>query len=118
MMNENKIFFTFDGVDDALIRAEKNKARQLRKTRWWQQKTAAGTCYFCGIKVGVKSLTMDHLIPLSRGGRSTKNNLVPSCKECNTRKKNALPVEWDEYMDLLNRKTSLTNPVEKNKTTD
>ncbi len=29
---------------------------------------------------------MDHLIPISRGGKSSKNNCVPSCKECNSKK--------------------------------
>lgn len=38
---------------------------------------------------------MDHLIPLVRGGKSTKNNLVPACKECNMKKKYALPWEWE-----------------------
>jgi len=94
-------FFGFDGIDESLIRAEREKARNLRKTRWWQQKTASGTCYYCKQKVGFKNLTMDHIIPLSRGGRSTKDNLVPCCKACNTRKKNALPVEWNEYLDSL-----------------
>ncbi len=32
--------------DEASIRRERDKARQLRKTRWWQQKTAAGQCWF------------------------------------------------------------------------
>ncbi len=90
-------FSGFDGIDDAIIRTERAKARELRKTRWWQQKTSSGACYYCGKKVGFKNLTMDHVIPLSRGGRSTKDNLVPCCKECNTRKKSSLPVEWDEY---------------------
>ena len=42
---------------------------------------------------------MDHLIPLARGGRSTKDNLVPSCKDCNNKKKSMLPVEWEEYIN-------------------
>jgi 5-methylcytosine-specific restriction endonuclease McrA len=42
---------------------------------------------------------MDHLVPLARGGRSTKNNLVPSCKDCNNKKKNMLPLEWEEYLE-------------------
>lgn len=96
-------FFSLDEPDEAFIRAERNKARELRKTRWWQQKTASGTCWYCGQKVGYHNLTMDHVIPLARGGRSTKDNLVPCCKECNTKKKNALPVEWDEYMEQLHR---------------
>lgn len=46
---------------------------------------------------------MDHVIPLSRGGRTEKFNVVPCCKDCNTRKKTCLPVEWEEYMATLKR---------------
>ncbi len=45
---------------------------------------------------------MDHLVPLTRGGRSTRDNLVPACKSCNNQKKNMLPLEWEEYLDTLN----------------
>lgn len=92
-------FFDFDGIDDATIRRERAKARELRKTRWWQQKTSAGVCYYCGKKVAYKDVTMDHLVPLARGGRSTKENLVPACKTCNTQKQSLLPLEWEEYLD-------------------
>lgn len=44
---------------------------------------------------------MDHHIPLSRGGTSERENLVPACKDCNTRKKYLLPHEWDEYLERL-----------------
>ncbi len=88
-----------DGVSDATIKQERAKARELRRTRWWQQKTAAGTCYYCAKQVAHCDLTMDHLIPLSRGGRSTKDNLVPCCKTCNNKKKTMLPVEWEEYIN-------------------
>ena len=98
-------FFSLDSVDEALIRVERSKARELRRSRWWQQKTSAGTCWYCGQKVGFKNLTMDHVIPLSRGGRSTKDNLVPCCKDCNIKKKSSLPVEWEEYMDSLNQRS-------------
>ena len=84
------------GVDEDSIRAERQKARALRKSRWWQQKTAAGICHYCNRKVAVKELTMDHVIPLSRGGRSSKGNLVPCCKACNTAKKDGMPVEIEE----------------------
>ena len=98
-------FFSLDSVDEALIRVERSKARELRRSRWWQQKTSTGTCWYCGQKVGFKNLTMDHVIPLSRGGRSTKDNLVPCCKDCNIKKKSSLPVEWEEYMDSLNQRS-------------
>ena len=92
-------FFDFDAPDDAEIRRERANARDLRKTRWWQQKTASGLCYYCGRKNAFKNLTMDHLVPLSRGGRSTKDNLVPCCKNCNNKKKGMLPLEWEEYLE-------------------
>ncbi len=87
-------FFSF-GVDDSFIRTERQKARALRKTRWWQQKTSSGTCHYCGRNVGIKNLTMDHVVPLSRGGRSTKGNLVPCCKKCNTAKQSDLPSDLE-----------------------
>ena len=94
-------FFQFDGVDEAEIRREREKARKLRKSRWWQQKLSSGVCYYCGKLFKPKELTMDHIVPLARGGRSTKDNLVACCKECNNKKKTLLPIEWDEYMESL-----------------
>jgi len=96
-------FFHFDGIDEAAIRREKDKARKLRKSRWWQQKLAIGVCYYCGRVFEPGDLTMDHIVPLARGGRSTKDNLVACCKECNNRKKTLLPIEWEEYMESLNK---------------
>ncbi len=96
-------FFHFDGVDEAEILREKDKARKLRKSRWWQQRLAIGVCYYCGGVFVPKDLTMDHIVPLARGGRSTKDNLVTCCKDCNNKKKTLLPIEWEEYMENLDR---------------
>ena len=96
-------FFQFDGVDESELRREKDKARKLRKSRWWQQKLAACSCYYCSRHFKLKDLTMDHIVPLARGGRSTKDNLVACCKECNNKKKTLLPIEWEEYMENLNK---------------
>ena len=88
-----------EGVPAAVLRREKERARALRRSRWWRQKIAAGVCHYCGRQVGADRLTMDHVVPLARGGRSTKANCVPCCKECNTRKKSDLLFEWPDYMD-------------------
>ena len=93
----------FDGVDDGLIRQEKGRARELRKSRWWKNKVATGQCYYCNQTFEPSRLTMDHVVPLAKGGRSEKNNLVACCKECNTRKKTMLAQEWQEYMDGLEK---------------
>lgn len=90
-------------IDTALLRREKDKARELRDSAWWKRKRSSGICYYCGRKFPPQDLTMDHLTPLSRGGRSTKSNLVPCCKDCNNRKKNMLPLEWGEYLGRLRR---------------
>lgn len=96
-------FFDFDAPDDGEIRAERGKARDLRKSRWWQQKTAPGLCYYCGEKFAFKDITMDHLVPLARGGRSTKDNLVPCCKDCNNLKKSMMPLEWEDYLERASK---------------
>lgn len=38
--------------------------------------------------------TLDHFIPVSRGGRTEPGNLVPACKSCNSKKKDADPMLW------------------------
>lgn len=75
------------------IRRERAKARDLRQSQWWKRKRAAGVCHYCGETFAPAGLTMDHLVPLARGGRSTKGNLVPACKACNSAKKNKLAFE-------------------------
>ncbi len=90
-------------VDESQIRQEREKARTLRQQHWWKNRIAKGTCHYCGRAVAPRDLTLDHIVPLARGGRSTKNNCVPACKECNNRKKNLLPMEWEEYLQHLKK---------------
>jgi 5-methylcytosine-specific restriction enzyme A len=99
----NEVDFSLDGIDEKAIRQERAKARDLRKSRWWQQKIATGICHYCQRHCRPDELTMDHIVPVSRGGKSTKANLAPTCKDCNTRKKIMLPLEWEEYMERLDR---------------
>ena len=69
------------------IKKEKEKARALRDSVWWQNQLAKGECYYCGQTFAKKDLTMDHIVPLSRGGKSTKGNVVTACQPCNSDKK-------------------------------
>lgn len=81
-------------VDEAFIKRERARARELRDSQWWKRRRASGVCHYCGREVGVRALTMDHLVPIIRGGRSTRGNVVPACKPCNDAKKHSLPFEW------------------------
>jgi 5-methylcytosine-specific restriction protein A len=94
-------------ISEETIRKEKQKARLLRNSAWWMRKTSEGRCYYCSREVGRPNLTMDHIVPLSRGGKSKKGNIVPACKECNNKKKYLLPIEWQEYLDRLSGKSYL-----------
>jgi 5-methylcytosine-specific restriction endonuclease McrA len=85
-------------TDEADIRRERQKARDLRGSQWWKRRCAKGICYYCGRKIPAQELTMDHIVPISRGGKSTKGNVLPCCKECNNQKKQLLPMEWQEYL--------------------
>ncbi|TCK62499.1 HNH endonuclease [Seleniivibrio woodruffii] len=93
----------FIPADDRHIKKEKEKARELRQKQWWKNKLAEGVCHYCGEKFPPSELTMDHIVPIARGGTSTKGNVVPACKECNNKKKYLLPIEWEEYLDTLKR---------------
>ncbi len=93
-------------LDSSQIRAERNKARQLRNSQWWKRRCAKGLCYYCGQPTPAAELTMDHIIPLARGGKSTKGNVVPACKNCNNKKKQLLPMEWESYLDRLQQKAN------------
>lgn len=88
-------------IDSDLLKRERARARELRDSQWWKRKLSAGVCYYCRRHVGFRALTMDHLVPLGRGGRSIRGNVVPACKDCNTRKQSLLPVEWTQYLDRL-----------------
>ena len=88
-------------VTEEDIKREREKARTLRKTRWWKQRLSRGICYYCGRRFAPDELTMDHIVPIVRGGKSTKNNLAAACKDCNNKKKHMLPMEWDEYLTNL-----------------
>ena len=86
-------------VSEQEIKWEKDKARQLRNTQWWKNRLARGICHYCGALYHPRELTMDHIVPIVRGGKSTRGNVVPACKECNNKKKHMLPLEWAEYME-------------------
>jgi 5-methylcytosine-specific restriction enzyme A len=96
-------------VGEAELRRERARARELRQSAWWKRRRAVGRCAYCGRPTPPRALTMDHRIPLVRGGRSTRGNLVPACKACNSAKKYLLPTEWEAYLRSLAEKNPWTS---------
>ncbi len=85
-------WFSID-ADPEHVARERERARALRKTSWWQRRIQRGVCAYCGKATPQRELTMDHIVPIARGGRSVKGNVAPACKDCNSRKKLLTPAE-------------------------
>jgi 5-methylcytosine-specific restriction endonuclease McrA len=51
-------------------------------------------CYWCAAEIPIGKRTIDHVIPLAKGGAHCMRNLVPACKRCNSRKGSKLPHEF------------------------
>lgn len=94
-MSKEREYFALDPAhtDPARVRKEREKAQKLKKSQWWKQKLAAGLCHYCNRKFKAAELTMDHVVPIARGGTSTPGNVVPACKSCNQDKKLSTPVD-------------------------
>ena len=68
-------------------------------------------CQYCGDKKSATALTLDHILPRSRGGDSTPVNVVTACIACNNRKANRTPDE--ARMPLLTTQTALRVKLER-----
>ena len=73
-----------------LLRYIKHYTRQLRANRNRIYKRDGYECVYCGSS---RNLTLDHVIPKSRGGSNSWTNLVTSCQKCNLKKADRTPEE-------------------------
>ena len=64
----------------------------LTASEWEALKTAWGGCAYCGIDAS--ALQKDCVLAISRGGRYTLTNVVPSCRSCNASKCNDEVTAW------------------------
>ncbi len=69
-------------------------------------------CQYCGVSVSRDTASMDHVIPVSRGGSTSWQNIVTSCMPCNTRKGSKLiqparKPQQPSYYELANARKQL-----------
>lgn len=62
-----------------------------------------GICACCGRKLNPKTMTIEHIIPLSRGGTNEEKNLTVLCYDCNQRKGNFLFLPMGFYNALRDK---------------
>lgn len=68
-------------------------------------------CQYCGEKKAASDLTLDHILPRSRGGDNSPVNIVTACVPCNNRKGNRTPAE--ARMPLLTSQSALRVKLER-----
>ncbi len=74
---------------------------------WWRQEQLERGCAYCESP----AQTLDHVIPVARGGESCPGNLVPACQTCNSRKKHSDPLPWIYRMRAEFIETILIRPM-------
>ncbi len=95
MSKQEDSYYELDPLwtDPKRLKKEREKAKKLRKSQWWLNQIQKRKCHYCEKNFPPEKLTMDHIVPLARGGSSTPGNVVPSCNQCNQNKKLEIPVE-------------------------
>lgn len=69
----------------------------------WKKKVEQyeNTCIYCGRKPKAgERISIDHFVPLSRGGSHSLDNLVPACTRCNNSKNDCMPWEWPKLQRM------------------
>ncbi|HRK01579.1 MAG TPA: HNH endonuclease [Oligoflexia bacterium] len=80
-------------ADAKHISKERARAQKLKASQWWRTKLNQGVCHYCEAQFKPADLTMDHVVPVARGGKSQPGNVVPACRACNASKKLHTPVD-------------------------
>jgi 5-methylcytosine-specific restriction endonuclease McrA len=73
------------------IKIPYEKLLSIKPTKNLVKKLGNYTCAYCG---SYQNLTVDHLIPTSRGGEHSFQNMVCACRRCNEEKGDRTPQEW------------------------
>ena len=80
----------------AVVRLRKPHRRHANPVRFSRVNIYARDghrCQYCGVKCTIDGLTYDHVVPRSRGGKTSWDNIVSCCYACNARKANRTPAE-------------------------
>lgn len=94
---------------------------KIKRRKWTEEekhdilKECQSRCCCCGIKLNMKTLTMEHVVPISKGGENVRDNLIVLCKKCNQAKANKFVWPKGYYMALKDgaKMTAISKYVEK-----
>lgn len=93
--NKGMKHVTEDQAIAMCFEAPSAKAKEKRKPNYRKEKEKlllkSSACHWCGVELTIDTATLDHKVPLSRGGLNNFNNYVLACFCCNQRRGNAMP---------------------------
>ena len=92
----NKLAWVEDGILKLRVEASFRKAMY----ELTYELKGRNVCEYCGKTFLDEDMTLDHMIPQERGGPTITNNLVPSCRECNSKKSNMTAEQYIKYKNL------------------
>jgi 5-methylcytosine-specific restriction endonuclease McrA len=72
------------------VRRHTSRSRKVKRRRLWQSHPF---CVYCGCALTLEVATLDHVVPLSKGGTNSADNLVLACQSCNRKKADGLPTQ-------------------------
>lgn len=92
-----KGYYPYDTKRNISLHKKKRKKYTMQQRKIIYEKSN-GCCELCGKKLFYDDMTLDHIIPLSMGGKEELNNLQATCFACNQFKRNILP---DDFVDRI-----------------
>lgn len=68
---------------------------------------SGGNCYYCKASVGFAHLTIEHILPISKGGTNEECNLAAACEQCNSSKRDRSLLDWQRRIEAKRLLTHL-----------
>lgn len=96
-----------------MLKEMQRRKRKPRFSRYNLYLRDMFTCQYCTTQFTQKELTLDHVLPLSKGGKTSWENIVASCGPCNSRKGNSTSMKpkrmpyHPDYYELANKRKQL-----------
>jgi len=96
-----------------MLKTMARHARRPRFSKYNVQLRDLFTCQYCSVSFEPNILTLDHVLPISKGGKTSWTNIVCACQSCNNRKSDKLnitPIRTPyipDYWDLVGKRKTL-----------
>ncbi|WP_082729098.1 HNH endonuclease [Burkholderia sp. LA-2-3-30-S1-D2] len=108
---DNQIFCEF-AKQTGRIAAEEKRSDQIERNAL---SVEPAQCYLCGVSLTKKKnardqCTVEHIWPLSLGGETVEENIIPACKDCNDKRSNTITWAWGPVQSTFHTRSGNANP--------